>query len=344
MTETPSANTEQCFGHEVPAFPEVFPRLYQTVQDQLTPDQVSAVAEALGEEIPDEPPSLEDPAQARKLPDLLLAVNRQLSLAQLQELLGALSAEELASQSLFLGDEGRRRLLSGLDPERTALLLDRTPDWVLLETGKRALARFATYTATLHKNERIDGKLQGEEVIELKYRSDPRAFYLRWVDGPFKGRQVLYNERLLGTGKIRVREKGLLGLAAATIPVDSKVARRGTKHLATELGLSELVALMERDYVKAEPRGHVQRVNHGLVEVDGRPAYRLETRLPRDPSHGYYCHRVVHTIDHLAGYAFQTEVYDFDDQLDEWYHYRQVNPQAALTDADFDPKNRAYKL
>ncbi len=337
--------TETCFGHEVPDFTEVFPKLYQRALELLSAEQVEAVAAAMGEdEIPAETPAIEDPENAKRFPALLLAVNQVLDLQHMQELVGTLSGEELASQSFFLGDEGRRKVFSGLDPERVNVLLEAIPDWVLLETGKRALSQYPQYTATLHKNERIGGKLQGEEIIQMKYRDAPRAFFLEWVGGPFKGRKVLYNEPILGPGNIRVREKGLLGLAAVTIPLDSKVARRGTKHLASELGLAHLVNLMEQDYLRAEAQGHIERVNHGLVTEDGRPAYKLETRLPRDQSLGYYCYRVIHTLDYIAGYEFKTEVYNFDDQLDEWYHYRHVNADAPLTDADFDPKNKAYKL
>lgn len=325
-------------------FTDVFPKLFQLSLERLSGEQVDAVAAALGEDVPQDAPSLDDPEVATRFPDLLLAVNQQLSTEQLAEIFDALTPEELASQSFFLGDEGRRRVFTGLDGERMRIILDGTPDWVLLETGKRALTQFPTYSATLHKQERIGRKMQGEEVIELRYRESPRAFFLHWVDGPFKGRKVLYNAAVLGANNIRVREKGLLGLAAVTLPLDSKVARRGTKHLATELGLAHLVQLMEQDYLRAEPQGHIQRVSHGLVTEDGRPAYRLETRLPQDASLGYYCFRVVHTIDYLAGYEFKTEVYDFDDQLDEWYHYRNVNPDAVLSDADFDPKNKALKL
>lgn len=336
--------TETCFGHTVPSFSDVFPALWQRTRELLTPAQQEGVAAAMGEPIPEAPPSLEAPDNAARLPDLLLAVNQALDADQIQSLLAALSPEELASQSFFLGDAGRRTVLGGLSDDRLEALLDATPDWVLLETGKRALARFFSYTATLVKRERVGGKLQGEETIQLTYRESPRAFYLKWVAGPFKGRQALYNEALLGAGNLRVREHGLLGVAAVTIPVNSKVARRGTNHLATELGLSALLALMEQDYQKAAPLGHIERINHGVQPRDGRRAYQMEMRMPRDPSLGYYAHRALLTLDPLEGYVFHVEIYDHRDQLAEWFHYRDLTPDAPLTDADFNPKNRAYRL
>jgi len=336
--------TETCFGHAVPPFSSVFPELWDRTRALLSPVQQQAVADAMGEPVPEAPPSLEEPANAARLPDLLLAVNQVLEVDQIRDLLAALSAEELASQSFFLGDAGRRKVLGGLSDDRLEALLNATPDWVLLETGKRALARIAAYTATLEKQERVGSKLQGEETIQLKYRESPRAFYLRWVGGPFKGREVLYNESILGKGRLRVREHGLLGVAAVTIPADSKVARRGTNHLATELGLSALLGLMETDYRKAAPRNDIERVDHGVRRVDGRRAYEMEMRMPRDPGLGYYAHRALLTFDPVEGYAFRVEIYDHRDKLGEWFHYRDINPDAPLADADFDPKNRSYRL
>lgn len=336
--------TETCFGHEVPALEDAFPRLYEVIASLLTPEQVDALSRDLGLGPGARPPLPGEPGFRERFPDVMLAVNRRLTPAQIDSFLTQVSPEDLASQSFALGDDGRKKVLGALDDERVRKVLDLTPDWVLLETGRRSLARFGRYTATLLKEERVDGKIPGVEVIELKIREVPRAFFMRWVDGPHKGRKVLYNETLLGPDKIRVREKGLLGLAAITLDVGSPLARRGTRHLATEVGLDYLVSMLAKDYRVAAGRGHITRLSHGLVSVEGHRGYRLESRLPRDPSLGYYAYRVIHDMDFLEGYPFRVEVYDFDDRLSERYHYRDVNPRATLTEADFNPKNREYKL
>lgn len=336
--------SELIFDHEVPTLEEAFPRLYEVIANLLAPEQVDAIAADLGLEAGAAPPLPGDPGFRERFPEIMLAVNRHLTAPQLAAFMSSVSAEDLASQSFALGDDGRKRVLGALDEARVRVVLDQTPDWVLLETGKRALGRFNQYTATLHKEERVDGKIPGVEVIELKIRETPRAFFMRWVDGPNKGRQVLHNPRILGENKIRVREKGLLGLAAVTLAVDSPVAKRGTSHLATEVGLAYLMSMLEKDFRTASAKGHITRVSHGLQTVDGRRGYRLESRLPRDRSLGYYAYRVIHDMDYLEGYPFRIEVYDFDDRLQERYLYRDVNRAAPLGEADFDPKNKAYKL
>ncbi len=361
----------------IPPFREVFPHLFGLGVQVLTVDQLRAVAQALPEStrravagflgadgvaavaqeldetkaqiLMDSYPvqdarSPDATAFAAVYPQVMKATNQGLDRSGLQQVMAGLSSAEVASQSLFLGAAGRREVFAALEPGHVETILDHTADWVLIETAKDALQSFDHYTALLEKRERVGGKLQKVERIRLKARQSPRAFYMKWEPGLFKGRELLYNEAVLGPGKLRVREAGLLGVLPVTLDVEGALTGRGTNHLATEVGLHHMVTLLEQDHDRAVSGGHLERINHGLVQLDGRPVYKIESRLPRDPSLGYYCHRVVHYTDFLAAVDIKAEIYDFSDQLQEELHYRELNASPGLTDADFDPKNRAYRL
>jgi len=364
------------FDHpDIPPFRALFPRLFRAGVDVMSLEQIAAVGESLpeatrqavadflgpegvaavAEELPLEKAELlvsaypaaseTDPHSfAAHYPAVMLATNEQLTTEQLTTVLEGLSPVELVSQSVFLGARGRRHVMGRLPRQQVRAILDHSDDWVLLETAKDALTGYAQYRCILEKQERVAGKLQKLERIELKARQAPRAFYMRWIGGPFKGRQVLYNEAVLGPGRLRVREGGLLGVLPVTLAVNSALAGRGSNHRATEVGLHHLVELLEQDYVRAHPKGHLERINHGIVQLDGRPVYKIESRLPRDPSLGYYCHRVVHYTDYVNAIDVKAEVYDWSDALKETFHYRELAAAPALTDHDFDPKNRAYRL
>lgn len=369
------ADVESYCGHQIPPFSAVFPKVFRAGVEIMSLEQIDAVATALSdadrqllgntlgpsgveqvidglaadkaERLASHYGAVGDPdpeAFRRLYPRLAVTTNNALSVDQLRAMLDALSAEELASQSLYFGDQGRIEAFSALDPKRVETILDHTDDWVLLLSGKSAAQGLSQYTATLEKQERLDRKLQGKETITLKVRREPRASYLKWLAGPFKGREVLYNAALFGADKLRVREAGLLGVMPVTIGLESPVARRGTKHRITEVGLLPLVELIEQDYQKAAPHGDIQRRNHGITELDGHRVYRMESILPRDPSKGYYCHRMMHYTDYVHGLEIKAEIYGFDNQLGETFSYQSIDPAPALTDADFDPKNRAYRL
>lgn len=241
-------------------------------------------------------------------PQVMKATNQAMSRDQLQQVISGLSAAEVASQSLYLGVAGRREVFAALPAGHVEAILDHTADWVLIETAKDALSSFGQYTALLEKRERVHGKLQKLESIRFKARHSPRAFYMKWGKGLFGGREVLYNEAVLGPGKLRVREAGLLGVLPITLDVEGALTGRGTNHLATEVGLHHMVSLLDKDHDRSVSRGHLERINHGMVNLDGRPVYKMESRLPRDKSLGYYCHRVVHYTDYLAAVDVKAEV------------------------------------
>lgn len=364
-----------CYGHEVPAFREVFPKLFRLGLDLMTTDQVreavsslpedqrNALGDFLGEggiagiaegleeakrnavmESYTKPGSTTEADFVRAYPDIMVRLHNGLKPEQVKRFVEGLSSEQIAAQSLFIGNEGRERVFSGLREDAIRAVLDRTDDWVFLETGKRALAALGHYGCTLFKQERVGKKLQDVETIQLKYRESPKAIYMRWLAGPFKGRELVYNVHVLGSDKLRVREGGLLGIVPVTIALDAPVARRGTNHLVSEVGFSHLLSLIEKDYTKAAPRGHIRRVNHGFETLDGRKTYKVESILPRDEKLGYYCYRMMHWTDYLKGIEIKSEVFNFKDELQESYYYKEVNTAPGFTAEDFDPKNKAYHL
>ena len=363
-----------CFGHTVPPFRVVFPKVFRAGLDAMTVAQIDEVAASLSESdrqcladylgpsasealagLPDDKitrlaahySAAGDPdeqAFRRAYPQVAAMTNNVLSVDQLRSVLATLSPEDMASQSFFFGDEGRRVAFTTMRPDRIEATLDHTADWVLLASAKRAIEAIDCYTATLEKQERIGRKMQGVETIALKVRQQPCAIYMKWLAGPHKGREIIYNAALLGADKIRVREAGLLGVMPVTIAIDGVAARRGTNHQITEVGLQPLVQLIEQDYLKAAPHGDIQRKNHGIASLDRRQVYRMESILPRDRKLGYFCYRIMHYTDYVRGLEVKIEVFGFDDQLDESHHYRDIDTAAQLSDTDFDPKNRAYRL
>jgi Protein of unknown function (DUF1571) len=68
-----------------------------------------------------------------------------------------------------------------------------------LEDMERTYARVDHYTVTLFVQERMDGELSPPQWIALKFKK-PFKVYLRWLDGPNEGRQVLFRLGLTAMG------------------------------------------------------------------------------------------------------------------------------------------------
>jgi len=368
--------TTQCFGHSIPPFQEVFVKLFRATATLMSMDQLkttsaqmsdterAAISYYLGEKghrqvkegLPQEKQVFLDekyrvstgipPVQDFQAvyPHILAISNNNLGPDQLRKTLESLAPADLASQSFYLGEEGRKILFSEMTLSGVEEVLNRTEDWTLIETGKRTHNRIKDYTCILYKQERLGKKLQDVEKILLKYREKPKSMYMKWLDGPWTGRELVYNEALLGAGRVRVREKGTLGLIAVTIPVDWEIAKRGSNHPCTEIGMKYLLFMIENDYRKGIARGELVRKNYGMVEVDGRQVFKIESILPKDSSKGYYCYRMMHYIDFMRSLEIKAEIYRWDDQLYESYLYTQIKLNTGLTDRDFDPKNPDYRL
>lgn len=58
----------------------------------------------------------------------------------------------------------------------------------------------------------------------------------------------------------------------------------------------------------------------------------------------HYCHRIKTYIDDEYKLMVRLEIYDWDNNLYEMYHYKDIRINAGLTRADFDPENRQYNF
>jgi len=251
---------------------------------------------------------------------------------------------DIDAQVLALSREERQKLVEEMDKEELETYLGRLRESTLIALCKRACGEMKDYTAILYKQERLRGRLQGVEKIQLKFRDSPRGIYMKWLDGPWEGREALYSEQALGPSKVRLRERGALGVLPVTLGVDGRLSGRGTNHKITETGLCHLIQMIEKDHIRAVAESDYQRINHGFVELGGRTVYKMESVLSEDPSDGYYCYRVVHYIDLARALDLRVEIYGWDNQLMEAFQYDQLKANQGLTDRDFSPKNPAYRL
>ena len=275
-------------------------------------------------------------------PEILIANHNRMPVDKFNKYILS-AADEIAPEAIFMGWQGLDKYFLGLEPSRHEIVLQNTPTYIFLELGLRRYAELKDYTAIMFKQERLGRKLQGVETIQLKYREKPKSIYLKWIDGPWKGRELLYNESLNKTD-VRVRESGFLGVIPIWISYDNPIAQRGSNHPAIEIGLKYMLELNLRDYKRSFAANELRRKDHGIQMVDGHKVYVMENILPRDQKKGYYCYRVFQYMDYLNSLEPRIDVYNWDDQLQESFTYTKLKIDAGLTEKDFDPDNPEYRL
>jgi len=211
----------------------------------------------------------------------------------------------------------------------------------LLLGMEAAYARVTDYTARFARQERISGTLRPREEALLKFQR-PGRIYLRWVAGPPKGREILFAKGR-GDDRVLVREPGVLsGLFTLVMAPDSPRVLRQSRHPITDVGLGRLIELLVTNTRRASQRGELTLLDRGVTEESGRRERQLEGVLPRDPGKGYYCYRVLVSVDLESGLPVTATIFDWDDRMVADYAYRELRLNPGLRDVDFDPANPEY--
>lgn len=211
----------------------------------------------------------------------------------------------------------------------------------LLDQAERRYAEVEDYAAIFLRRELIGEVLRPQETILLKFQR-PFKVYLKWLQGPGKGREGLY---VAGAHKDRflVHEgRGFRSLVTAALDPSHPRVLEESRHPITDTGIGRLLEIIGENARRADRNGVLRLVDRGPGTVADRRVYQVEGILPRDPGAGYYCYRVLVSFDQENDLPIRVVVYDWNDRIVEEYEYTQLRLNAGLTDQDFDPENQDY--
>ncbi len=211
----------------------------------------------------------------------------------------------------------------------------------LLAGMEAAYAMVSDYTARFERQERVGGELRPREEILLKFQR-PRRIYLKWLSGPSRGREAILAERDRGD-KVAIHEPGVLsGFFTLLLDPDHPRVMRESRHPITDVGIGRLIELIGDNARRALARGELLLLDRGAGEEEGRGVRRVEAVLPKDPKKGYYCYRLLLSVDAERGLPVRVLIYDWDDRLVGDYSYRELRLNPGLSAEEFDPGNPAY--
>ena len=218
-------------------------------------------------------------------------------------------------------------------------IVDDPEKW--LTEAEAAYDRVESYTAIFHKQQRISGKLLPEENIFLKCRKKPFSLYMKWVTKPFKGSELLY---VVGWNEERVRAHrgGLLRIIVRNLDPNDPILMENDLRPVTSTGIGYLLKTVAINMRKAIKAGVLTFTDRGNENIYGKDTKVLELEIPYEKAKDYLCARCVINQDAESKILLRIRVYDRDGRLVENYGYENLNLDARLSDADFDPKNLDY--
>ncbi len=228
----------------------------------------------------------------------------------------------------------------------------------MLREGEKYLESIPNYSAIFSKQERINGDLSDNQIIEMKVQHAPNfSVYMKWKNSD-TGRQVLFSEQY-EDGQMVVKLGGLKGRLLPAIKLDPRGARAmaEARYPVTEAGLlgmlKQIIAYREEDL----KRGHgitCRRLPNQqfddrtcmcfVYEYDSAehsPVYRKSIILI-DARHGIPVMARSYT---WARDAEELTAEELDQQtLIENYSFTSLNTSAALAIEDFSRNNPKYRM
>jgi hypothetical protein len=211
----------------------------------------------------------------------------------------------------------------------------------LVADSYQAYQKVHDYTCTLVKQERIKGRLQEQNVIQMKFRQQPFSVYMRWLAPKnFVGQEVCYVAGK-NNNMMRVHSAGILGGFGfmSISPADPR-ATEHSRHRITEAGIENLIRQVYHDWSNLKQTGKGQ-VRMDEYKYDNRLCIRVEVIRPeRSPQ--AYCYRGVLYFDKEKRLPIRMEVYDWPQpggppggELIESFSYVGLQLNVGLTDAAF---------
>jgi len=142
--------------------------------------------------------------------------------------------------------------------------------------------------------------------------------------------------------RIRAHRGGLLRFITRNVdPRDPGLMAENLRPV-TSIGMGYLLETVAMNIRKASKAGELAFSERAKETVYGGNKQVLEATFPKERVKDYDGRRFVINQDMENKILIRIRIYNQDDQLVENYGYENLNLQALLTDADFDPKNPEY--
>ena len=216
--------------------------------------------------------------------------------------------------------------------------LARTDHSALLEYCLKSYdSRYRDYTCTLQKQELIRGALGKPQTIDVSFMNTPFSVAMKWTENAPIGDRVLYIEGKYGN-QMLVRPKGLLGKIVGTVKrkPDGPEAMRNTLRPVSMFGFRRGMENLLKVYRQAQKAGDLKEEFGGYAKVGGRDAVCLIRYLPPAKDYPAYITKVYIDTEYLVPICI--EAYDWDEQPQARYVYKDVKFNIGLADEDFTPQ------
>lgn len=203
----------------------------------------------------------------------------------------------------------------------------------------------SAYQVVLTKQQRIGGDLKPVETVLLKHRREPECRYMRWLQPPHQGREVLYCPDS-NKGKMKVHEPGLLGLKLSVDP-NGSLARSGNLRPLQDSGLFNMLNKLRADVANrdraatgaAAAAAATMQLSHRVVQGQ---ASTCVLRHNATPAMDVYPVGAREFCFSDAGLPTEVRFWNEKGELMEHYTFGEYQLDPPFTEQDFSVDNPDY--
>ena len=213
----------------------------------------------------------------------------------------------------------------------------------LVDRMTEAVEQIRDYTCVFTKQERIRGELLPMETTFLKHRGPGVCIYMKWIEEPHRGREMIYCEGKYD-GRLRVHEgSGLASWLSLSLDPAGSLAMRHARRPVTQAGLYNSARLIARGFERARRAGSGRFVSVSETAAQGQSSLCAVT-VPSegDETAGERLSRTEICIDRERALPTSLRLWDTEGRLVGTYTYRDYRLNVGLADREFDVANDAY--
>jgi hypothetical protein len=196
------------------------------------------------------------------------------------------------------------------------------------------------YTATLQKQERIDGRLERTELIDIAFREQPFSVLMRWKEGARRAAAVLYVKGE-NRDQLLVQPAGVLSVAGI-VPrsPNGSDAKKAGRYPLTEFGIKIGMQRTLASWERANKANalHVEFLGvKEIKEAGGRPCWILKRTGYAAPEEKEGITELTTYIDKDSWLQVGTLLKGEENQLIGEYFFREIKLNSDLPADTFAP-------
>jgi outer membrane lipoprotein-sorting protein len=209
-----------------------------------------------------------------------------------------------------------------------ALAQDINNPYVILKRVTESLSSITDYTCIFSKHELIGNRIIKEDNIALKVKR-PGHFYMKWQEGPKKGRIAIYVEGQ-NNNRVLINMGGVMGLLPVAIDPNGKNALKENRHPITEADFITIFERVTKNYIRCRTDPECSP-----LEIDSKDPDTLVLKMKFPPGKGYYTHSGCLTIDRKRWLPIGIVCYGWNNEFLEEYSFTDIKINPGLTEQAF---------